>query len=105
VFCRSQVASEQELQELFKVINIASQGKVLIMADFNYPRLNWDTYECDSNVENLRDLLLDTYLCQHVREPIKESHILDLVISSDENMVTEVEVLDHLGNTDHNIII
>jgi len=30
---------------------------------------------------------------------------LDLVISSDENMVTEVEVLEHLGNSDHNIII
>jgi len=102
---RSQVASKQELQEIFEVINIASQGKVLIMGDFNNPRLNWDTYECDSNVENFRYLLLDNYLCQRVREPTRQSNILDLVISSDENMVTEVEVLEHLGNSDHNIII
>jgi len=102
---RSQVASEHELQELFKVISIASKGKVLIMGDFNYPRLNWDTYECDSNAENFRDLLLDNYLYQHVREPTRESNILDLEISSDENMVTEVEVLEHLGHSDHNIII
>jgi len=93
---RSQVASEQELQELFKVISIASKGKVLIMGDFNYPRPNWDTYECDSNAEKFSDLLLDNYLCQLVREPTRKSNILDLVISSDENMVTEVELLEFI---------
>jgi len=36
---------------------------------------------------------------------MRESHILDLVISSDINMVTDVEVLDHLGNSVHNIIV
>jgi len=30
---------------------------------------------------------------------------LDLVISSDINMVADVEVLDHIGNSDHNIIV
>ena len=50
---RSQVASEQELHEPFKVIGAASQGTVLIMGDFNYPRINWDTNECDSNAEKL----------------------------------------------------
>ena len=59
---RSQVASEQELHELLKVIGAASQGTVLIMGDFNYPRINWDTNECDSNAEKFRDLLLDHYL-------------------------------------------
>jgi hypothetical protein len=102
---RSQAASEQELQELYNVINVASQGKVLLMGDFNYPLLNWDTYECDSNAEKFRDLLLDNYLYQHVREPTRESNILDLVISSDENMVANIEVLEHLGNSDHNIIV
>ena len=72
---RSQVASEQELHALFKVIGAASQGTVLIMGDFNYPRINWDTNESDSNAEKFRDLLLDHYLYQHVREPTRESNI------------------------------
>jgi len=36
---------------------------------------------------------------------LRESNILDLIFSSDINMVTDVEVLDHLGNSDHNIIV
>jgi len=98
VLGRSQVTSQQELHELFKVISTASQGKILKMGDFNYLRIN-------SNANNFRDLLLDHYLYQHVREPTRESIILYLVIGSDENMVTGVEVLEHLGNSDHNIIV
>jgi len=36
---------------------------------------------------------------------LRENNILDLLIYSDINMVTDVEVLDHLGNSDHNIIV
>jgi endonuclease/exonuclease/phosphatase family metal-dependent hydrolase len=102
---RSQAASEKELSELFKSIEIASKGQTIIMGDFNYPKINWDTLECDSMGTKFRDLLLDNYLYQHVKESTRESNTLDLVISSDVNMVTEVEVLDHLGNSDHNIIV
>jgi len=54
-------------------------------------------------ISEIYDLI--NYLYQHVREPTRESNILDLVISSDINMVPEVEVLELLGNSDHNIII
>ena len=52
-----------------------------------------------------RDLLLDSYLFQHVRQPTRLNNILDLVISSNENMVDDVKVLEHLGNSDHNILV
>ena len=48
-------------------------------------------------------MLLDYYLYQHVKEPTRESNIFDLV--TDINMVTDVEVLDRLGNSDHNMIV
>ena len=75
------------------------------MGDFNYLKINWATLECDSTCTKFRDFLLDNYLYQHVKESTKESNILDLVISSHLNMVTDVEVLDYLGNNDHNIIV
>ena len=103
---RIQAASKRELEEeLFRSIEIAAKGQVLTMGDFNYPKINWDTLECDSTCTKFRDFLLDNYLYQHVKESTRESNILDLVISSDLNMVTDVEVLDHLGNSDHNIIV
>ena len=59
---RSQAASDEELNELYKVIESASQGNVSIMGDFNYPKINWDTLDCDSSSMAFRDLILDNYL-------------------------------------------
>lgn len=102
---RSQAAEDDEVKELFKAIETASNEQVMIMGDFNYPKINWETFECDSYGVLFRDLLLDNYLFQNVRDPTRENNILDLVISSDVNLVTEVNVLEHLGNSDHNIIV
>jgi hypothetical protein len=62
VYAISQAAFENELKELFKAIECASQSNVLIMGDFNYPNINWETLDCDSTSANFRDLLLDSYL-------------------------------------------
>ena len=48
VYYKSQAASDEELNELYKVIESASQGNVSIVGDFNYPKINWDTLVCDS---------------------------------------------------------
>ncbi|MGE5821999.1 MAG: hypothetical protein ACM31M_05390, partial [Nitrososphaerota archaeon] len=97
--------SESELNELFRVIENASKGDVLIMGDFNYPKINWDSLDSDSNSMAFRDLILDNYLFQHVRQPTRLNNILDLVISSNVDMVSEVRVLEHLGNSDHNMLV
>ena len=75
------------------------------MGDFNYRKIDCNTLDCDFTDTKFRDLLLNNYLYQHVKEPMRKSNIFDLVISSDINMVTGVKVLDHLGNGDHNMIV
>ena len=104
---RSQAASDNEVNELYKVIEGASWGSVLIMGDFNYPKINWDSLDCDSSSLAFRDLILDNYLYQPraARQPTRLNNILDLVISSNANMVNDVQVLEHLGNSDHNILV
>ena len=52
-----------------------------------------------------RDLILDNYLCQRVRQPTRLSNILDLVCSCYANMVNDVQVLEHMGSSDHNILV
>jgi hypothetical protein len=80
-------------------------GSVMIMGDFNYPGINWESLDCDSSSLAFRDLVLDNYLYQHVRQPTRMNNILDLVISSNASLVNDVRVLEHLGNGDHNIIV
>ena len=72
------------------------------MGDFNFPGINWSTLECDIAGSKFRDLVLDCYLHQHVDTPTRESNILDLVLSSDINLIEKVEITEHLGNSDHN---
>ena len=40
---RSQAAEDDEVRELFMAIETASNEQVLIMGDFNYPKINWKT--------------------------------------------------------------
>ena len=101
---KSQAAEERELDEMFEAIKGASKGRILLMGDFNYPSINWETLECDSAGSKFMDLVLDNYLCQHVKVPTRDRNVLDLVITSDVNMVENLRVLEHLGGSDHNII-
>lgn len=101
---KSPAAEAEEIDELFKVLQKASKGEVMIMGDFNYPGINWETYESNSHGHAFLDLVMDNFLHQHVQEPTRENNILDLVLSSNEGMVEKLEVKEHLGNSDHNTL-
>jgi hypothetical protein len=74
------------------------------MGDFNYPGINWITFESDNHGVEFRDLILDNFLNQHVREPTREKNVLDLVLSTNENMIEHLEVIEHVSTSDHNTI-
>jgi hypothetical protein len=101
---KSPNADCNEVEELFKVIEKAAEDKVLIMGDFNFPGINWDTLESGTNAIEFRDLVMDNYLIQHVHEPTRESNILDLVLTSSDYEVEKMKVEDHLGNSNHNVL-
>ena len=73
------------------------------MGDFNYPSVNWETLEADTVGEELLDLVNDCYLIQHVNIPTRDLNVLDLVFSSEDGMVENLHVKEHVGNSDHNI--
>jgi ribonuclease P/MRP protein subunit RPP40 len=103
--CYKRPAAEaKEIEELFKVLQMAAKGEVLIMGDFNYPGINWETFESNNHGQAFRDLVMENFLIQHVREPTRESNVLDLVMSSNDGMVENLEVKENLGNSDHNTI-
>ena len=71
--------------------------------DFNYSHIDWSTLEGNSHKDSaFVDCIMDSLLTQHVKEPTRDKNILDLVLTSDPGMVEELQVIEHLGSSDHN---
>ena len=56
-------------------------------------------------VTDLACLIMDNFLCQHVNFPTRENNILDLFISSDPNMVDNLQRVGKLGSSDHVLVL
>jgi len=72
-----------ELGEMFGSIKLACDANrsVLIMGDFNYPDINWNTLRADTNGYKFLKLVTDCYLEQ--RECIPTRGILDLILTNE----------------------
>ena len=78
------------------------------MGDFNYPNINWlqQTVEDNINAEckDFFNCCNDCFLTQHVSQGTRDNAILDLVFSSEPELVSNVKIIDNLGNSDHNMV-
>jgi hypothetical protein len=90
---------------------ITKYSDVVIVGDLNYPSIDWTL--CDSREEKAREFIKsveDAFLHQHVRQPTRARFgqapcILDLVLSSDDTMVQNLEIRSPLGKSDHACIM
>ena len=80
-----------------------SKGDCIIMGDFNHGNIKWDTLQ-STGVERQKCLCLvqDNFLTQHVLEPTTATRVLDIVLSSQKELVDNVEIKEPLGSSDHN---
>ena len=70
----------------------------------DYPNIYWINLDADSGSRHFLDMVNDSYLTQHVTRPTRGSNILDLVLTTEPDMISEVEVREHLANCDHKIL-
>ena len=100
-----------------KLINEATGRKfshVLMMGDFNLPNVDWESWNNKSDNTETQDYkfiqcIQDNILYQHVNKPTRwrgtdTPHVLDLVFTNEENMVSEMEYLSSLGKSDHCVL-
>ena len=87
---------------------------ILIMGDFNYPNIDWENYNSNGDstesieykfIENLQD----SFLFQHIKKPTRwrgtnTPHILDLIITNEEPMISDLECTSPLGKSDHCVL-
>ena len=73
-----------------------------IIGDFNYSRINWEIMNSDSASEEFVTAVEDNFLSQHVSFPTLSSGTQpDLVLSSNPDMVIDVDAVCNLGASDH----
>ena len=90
---------------MIRAISIASKHQAVIKGDFNYPEINWEMLEANSMSQGFLDLTQDCFLIQHVSVPTRNNNILDLVMTTEANMVENTQVIEHFCNSDHNIVV
>ena len=84
-------------------ISEVSKGDCIIMGDFDHGNIKWDTLQ-STGVEDSTFLCLveDNFLTQHVLEPTRATRVLNIVLSSQKELVDNVEIKELLGSSDHN---
>ncbi len=77
----------------------------IILGDFNLPEICWKNISgVESESNRLIDFVEDHFLYQTVTEPTRGNNILDLILASQEHLITSTQVGEHLGTCDHNLI-
>lgn len=104
VIYRPKTLSLADDKLLFQELSSFCNRDLLIMGDFNFTDIDWMTLEHGHIGSRLIDFLGDNYLIQHVKEPTRYGNLLDLLITSRESMVTDVEVGESVANSDHNLV-
>jgi Endonuclease-reverse transcriptase len=85
----------------------ATHRTVVILGDFNLPEMDWLHY-CSPDINMYAEFLnfVNAYgLHQLVNMPTRGDNILDIVLSTTENLASDVCTLDPLSNSDHSIVV
>jgi len=86
-----------------------SNSHVLILGDFNYPEINWSSHTTSStacgDTDDFLKTVEDCFYTEHVQTPTRDDSILDLVLTRDPDLVSNVQVLYNFGSSDHSMIV
>ena len=84
-------------------------NEIILVGDFNYPEINWDTESSASRSQGFIDIIQDLGLYQLISEPTRyrngqEPSLLDLIMTSDDNLIRDIDLKAPLGKSDHVVI-
>ena len=101
--------NDDNLFSLLKSKVVNKFNKVCIMGDFNFPTIRWDgEWSGDKNSMIIKKLQ-DAFLVQRVKEctrrrPDQNPSLVDWVLVSEENLISNIVHYDPVGKSDHDIL-
>ena len=102
-----------ELKTLFSKNRDLKYSHILLMGDFNMKEISWVEMSTTVGEDHIAYLFLeavrDCFFYQHVIEPtrIREQNTpssLDLILTNEENMVSNLQYIQGLGRSDHLVL-
>ena len=88
-----------------------SYDTIVITGDFNYPKIKWEGGLNTGENEVFVETLKDAYLIQKVKNPTRNirqdqrANIVDLVLTNDENMISDIVHIAPIGASDHDVLL
>ena len=87
---------------------VSDHTNIVLLGDFNFPDIDWDLI-CPSQPNVLSDYFCDNIVnfygfSQLIDEPTRQDAILDLVISNRPESIKNIQILNGIGSSDHNIV-
>ena len=105
--------NHQSLENLLRGISNRRESHKLLMGDFNFPEIDWESITTSVGEEHKAtkfvECIRDTYRFQHVKQPTRvregnEPSLLDLIFTNEENMIENLTTHPSLGKSDHLIL-
>ena len=105
--------NNENLNNLLKSICTKSYSHVCLVGDFNYKDINWKTWTTphDENSKEVKfiEAVRDSFLFQHIGETTRsrgndEPSLIDLLLTNEEQQVSDVSHHSPLGKSDHSVI-
>ncbi len=85
-------------EDLYETLTSLIENKVsIIIGDFNSPSINWESLSSNNEDSQLLSFYNDNFLTQFVHEPTRKHNILDLILVSEENIVSDVVIASPLS--------
>ena len=97
-------AIEKDKSLYSKLSTVVKDKLCIIMGDFNCPKINWKYKTADLEGRRLLEFSSDELLTQWVYEATRGNNVLDLVFSSEEDLISNLRVAEKLEKSDHNIV-
>ena len=96
-------ATDEKLYDI--IADICSVNNCVIMGDFNLPVTRWGEPITAHAGQKLYQCLIESSLHQHVKEPTRGNNILDIILTTDENLVKDVEIGPEFSTSDHGRVL
>ena len=107
------IANNKNLNRLLQTICAKTYSHVCLVGDFNYKDINWKSWTTshgdDSKEFKFIESLRDCFLFQHIDKPTRvrgndDPSLIDLLLTNEENQVSDVVHHAPLGKSDHSVI-
>ena len=101
----SSAENNAKLISMLQRISAVKSSYKIIAGDFSYPSIDWDSLIYPQIYDAFVETILDLHLTQIVLKNTREDAILDLIFSSDSKVFLNVDIIEPLGSSDHNMIL